>query len=1207
MATSILQRFAAARYPLEQSPPPTSSSTTPPTTTTTTHPQHNKNDPPSQELLELYNAVLQAWSKQLPPPPVSKAEYFVWIESQQRSQQETIAQGATNVYEEMVEQGVQPNAATYTNLIYTYCKCGALQEAFAIWEKLRDYLVQVNNDHPTTTPLQERIDSRCFKLLVNSLARKSSELSSRTTTTTTSNATTTTTMTRTEQTPEIVMFAQQASSVMEGMWKLHEAGYPNVSPNVYLYTTCMTAWADAQAPESAHQARRLFEELQQYHTQTSQPNLAPDVTAYNALVNAIAKQPHVSDAVEQAGSIVKQMELEATRTNNPHVLPDTTTYNTLIDACLAMENHHPKKQQSSSDSHHGDDGGDGGRSDDTTTTTTISGGGITKAEQTLRWMLEESKSGNTRIQPAARSYASIIRALATSDTPGTTEKAETLLDRMEERFTPSAALYEDVIFAWCRDSATWIAQKTKKKKSEGGSSSTNEAKDATKRAQLLLQRMENLYGATGNQAMRPKVSLYKAVREAWEGLGGNDGDDEGEAENVRLAQDQMHPQQSRHTSSSGQVVERKPVSSIADVLSIFEELNATEKTRKHPANTWTFNLLLSRLAKSGKPWAGQRAEDVLDYMLESYNKYGNHQIKPDTISFNKVMDAWSRSSHPDAAPKAEAILRRLKSLHEMGLLEEVQADRVSFNTVISAYARSSHNQGQDAERLFQELVDLFKSSSEERFRPDIVSYTSLLNAWANNGNPTGAKRAEEILLQMQKDYKEDANNAKPNTVCFNTVIRAWAIRPHEGGSKRAEMLLRLMEDMFIAGNDDVQPDTRTYNIVLHALANGQDEEDFVKAQLLLEHMHEEHRNGNAIVKPDTVSYNTMVMAITKHCGKNSLEALENLLQDVYQNDDIEPGTAFFSNLINALSRTGEKGAVWLAEGIIEDMKDVNRNGTVWLAEGIIEDMRNRFENGTLSVKPDVTVYNALLNCWAKSGEKTMAARRAQDILEYMQTKYEAGNADLKPNVQSYTLVLDALAKSRVKNATETAEEILEYMQECHRRGDSSLRPNAHAYTALIQNYARSELPFKAVEAQSVLNRMKADFEAGNVGARPNVIVYNAVLNACEYSFGNDKVMQEAFRVACTTLDELRASPYINPNHVSYGTFLGVCSELMPKSDVRNEMVELIFRRSCAEGQVGRIVLKKLREASPSIYYELLDGISEDNLPMKWTKNVRERT
>jgi hypothetical protein len=270
--------------------------------------------------------------------------------------------------------------------------------------------------------------------------------------------------------------------------------------------------------------------------------------------------------------------------------------------------------------------------------------GLEKAEQTLHWMI---RTGTPK--PNARSYSQIIQAYVTADV----NKSEYWLDRMEERFTPAPKLYETLILQWCQESTPQVG-----------------------RAHALLERMEELHKAGGDGArMKPKRFLYNAVMRACQ-----DQEKEDLAATVKRARDGMY---------ANAKIEAVKYTSNSQVFALLDELDQDVGSIDNPTGTTVnFNVMLSYLAKSGEIWAGQRAEDVLNYMLELNLKRGNAAARPDIITFNRVMAAWAKSSHPEAGDKAVATLAKLDELHKMGFLEDVQADRVTYNTIMNAYAKS---------------------------------------------------------------------------------------------------------------------------------------------------------------------------------------------------------------------------------------------------------------------------------------------------------------------------------------------------------------------------------------------------------------------------------------------------------------------------------------------------------------------------------------
>jgi len=214
----------------------------------------------------------------------------------------------------------------------------------------------------------------------------------------------------------------------------------------------------------------------------------------------------------------------------------------------------------------------------------------------------------------------------------------------------------------------------------------------------------------------------------------------------------------------------------------------------------------------------------------------------------------------------------------------------------------------------------------------------------------------------------------------------------------------------------------------------------------------------------------------------------------------------------------------------------------------------------------------------------------------MEEQYSKGKAWLQPNCKTYSIVIDALATSGKPDSVR-AMEILDHM--VHQRDENvSLRPNVYIYASVIKCFARSNAVDKAEKAMNVFQRMEEDFRSGNASARPNAIAFNSVLNACAFSRGDPEVV---FRIACIIFDEIRTSDYVRPTHVTYATFLRVCDRLMPQSEMRNNLVEGVFRRCCREGLCSPLVLKQFnRTASPELVSKIWN---QEAVPEQWRRNV----
>lgn len=170
---------------------------------------------------------------------------------------------------------------------------------------------------------------------------------------------------------------------------------------------------------------------------------------------------------------------------------------------------------------------------------------------------------------------------------------------------------------------------------------------------------------------------------------------------------------------------------------------------------------------------------------------------------------------------------------------------------------------------------------------------------------------------------------------------------------------------------------------------------------------------------------------------------------------------------------------------------------------------------------------------------------------------------------------------------------------------------------LINAISKSKNEGKAQKALRILRRMDKLYRAGDKDTRPDELTYTAVLNSCAFPAVVDpKSRKKALDTAIFTLAELQGSPYGKPNHLTYGTFLKACANLIPRDDeLRRMVVEPVFLQCCEDGQVGEMVLTHLKNAAPKdLYRELLKDVPAfggrtklrvQDLPLKWRRNVRE--
>ena len=97
---------------------------------------------------------------------------------------------------------------------------------------------------------------------------------------------------------------------------------------------------------------------------------------------------------------------------------------------------------------------------------------------------------------------------------------------------------------------------------------------------------------------------------------------------------------------------------------------------------------------------------------------------------------------------------------------------------------------------------------------------------------------------------------------------------------------------------------------------------------------------------------------------------------------------------------------------------------------------------------DVITFNTVLDAISKSREKG-AATRAEAILNKMQSMYEEGAKEIQPDTFSFASVLNAYANSDEPGAAEKCEDILKHMQLLYENGNHRVRPNTICFATVI--------------------------------------------------------------------------------------------------------------------------------------------------------------
>ena len=366
--------------------------------------------------------------------------------------------------------------------------------------------------------------------------------------------------------------------------------------------------------------------------------------------------------------------------------------------------------------------------------------------------------------------------------PNGARLAELILDRMMAQskrnnplIRPSSYTFTVAILSW----------------EQAALYSPTEAKyDAPQRALALLNKLKSLYSSGWGAEFLPQSNAYRRVMNIFA--------HRGDGEQVEALLEDLY------------------------TLYLDHYENDNENSSKLSPTTPFFSLALYAWSKSRDPMAAERAEAILEQILEMEASGEMPGLQVETNFFNIVMVCWSKQRTAESAQKVQAIFDRLaeysktdpskkvigasymalittharsdpakaeeifwqwKKEHDEGTCE-MRTDGDLIRTLVASWCKSKEN---DAAERCDRLVQFAVESDDLSYVPPLSVFNMIINKFCQTKALDGFKRGEELLRQMQEIYKNNPrSDCKPNNLTYLPIVRSWA---EIGQMERAEELL----------------------------------------------------------------------------------------------------------------------------------------------------------------------------------------------------------------------------------------------------------------------------------------------------------------------------------------------------------------------------------------------------------------------------------
>jgi hypothetical protein len=358
-------------------------------------------------------------------------------------------------------------------------------------------------------------------------------------------------------------------------------------------------------------------------------------------------------------------------------------------------------------------------------------------------------------------------------------------------------------------------------------------------------------------------------------------------------------------------------------------------------------------------------------------------LLPTTPFFSLVLFAWSKSSDPLAAERAEAILDRMLELEASGEIPNLEVNASCFNIVMICYSRRRTQEAAlKVENLYDRLLEYQRGNMNKGIggnkhpdpkRPIAFTYLALITIWVRF-NPA---KADRYFWGWKAQYDSGNCAMHVDADLLRTLVAGW-YNASTTETESAERIDQLVQFAFQSKTqlDDrsltVEPSVAVVNMAISAWCRKNTIEGVQRAEELLFQMQTYHEaNPRSDMKCTVLSYLPIIQSLAT---MGRIERAEELLIEY---------VALFKNKNHAQARTFRRRAS--SDGGKDDSTNSENDGSEhwntrifntvlkgWLSRASVHpDAAVRAEDLLLSMKsagsrPNAASFQYVLGAWRKS-------------------------------------------------------------------------------------------------------------------------------------------------------------------------------------------------------------------------------------------------
>ena len=280
-------------------------------------------------------------------------------------------------------------------------------------------------------------------------------------------------------------------------------------------------------------------------------------------------------------------------------------------------------------------------------------------------------------------------------------------------------------------------------------------------------------------------------------------------------------------------------------------------------------------------------EDLYGMYLDHYeNGHENASLLlPTTPFFSLVLYAWSKSKDPESAERAESILEHMLELEESGEIPTLKVQSNFFNIIMVCWSKQ---RTLESANKVQAIFDRLQSQTDSSKRPIGASYMALIKTWSR----FDPSKAEEAFWQWKEQHHLGNCEMRIDSDLIRTLVNSWCKSKEMEAAERADKLVR-----FALEHSQWEPTTAVFNLAIQKWCQEKTLRGLERAQDLLDEMIDYHEaNPNSDTEPNNLTYLPMVRSWAEI---GQLEKAEELLHDFFSQKRFNDNNTPKSNHLDA--------------------------------------------------------------------------------------------------------------------------------------------------------------------------------------------------------------------------------------------------------------------------------------------------------------------